>query len=164
MKQTNLKNIIISFERPKELETQGYEFLKNPPKSEGGGLLAQVVVVKEELSLHDLFETFMDISDNLSDTLGEEYAYLIASILSLSLNSASIKLFPDEYKEILDLVKETNQEYSLNQEKLNQLINEDSNTIKILDALIEEDFLRKKRNGEYVVRKKALTNIHFSFL
>jgi hypothetical protein len=33
-----------------------------------------------------------------------------------------------------------------------------------LDALIKEGFLRKKRNGDYVVRKKVLANIHFSFL
>ncbi len=164
MRQNNLEKILISFERPINSNITGYEFLKNPPQLEGGGLLDQIVMVKEELSLHDLVETFMEISDNLSDILGEEYSYLIASILSLSLNSLSIKLFPDEYKEILDLVKETDQEYSLNQEKLNQLINEDSNTIRILDALIEEGFLRKKRNGEYEVLETLLTNIHFSFL
>jgi hypothetical protein len=164
VKQIDLKKISLSFERPKDSIVQGYEFLKNPPKVEGGGLPDQVVMVKEEVSLHDLFETFMEISDNLSDILGEEYAYLIASILSLSWNSTSIKLFPDEYKEILDLVKETDNDYSLDQKNLNQLIDKDSNVIIILDALIKEGFLRKKRNGDYVVRKKFLTNIHFSFL
>jgi len=165
MKQTNLQNIIISFERPKESETQGYEFLKNPPKIEGGGLLDQVIMVKEEFSLYDLVETFVEISDNLSDILREEYSYLIASILSLSLNNPiSIKIFPDEYKNVLDLVKETENNYNLNQEKLKQLIEKDSNIITILDALTKEGFLRKKRNGEYVVRKKVLANIHVSFL
>lgn len=96
MKQIDLKKIVLSFDRPKNSVVQGYDFLKNPPKIEGGGLFDQVVTVKEEVSLHDLFETFMEISDNLSDILGEEYAYLIASILSLSWNSTSIKLFPDE--------------------------------------------------------------------
>lgn len=165
MKHTNLQNIIISFERPKESETQGYEFLKNPPRIEGGGLLAQVVMVKEKFSLYDLVENFVDISDNLSDILSEEYSYFIASILSLSLNNPiSIKIFPDEYKDVLDLLKETENNYDLNQEKLTKLIEKDSNIITILDALIQEGFLRKKRNGEYIVRKKPLTNIHVSFL
>jgi len=164
VKQIDLKKIVLSFDRPKNSVVQGYDFLKNPSNTEGGGFHDQVVMVKEEFSLHDVIETFMEISDNLSDVLGEEYSYLIASILSLSWNSASMKLFPDEYKEILDLVKETDNNYGLNQEKLKELIDRDSNVTSILDALINEEFLRKKRNGEYVVRKKILTNIHISFL
>lgn len=165
MKQISLQNIIISFERPKESKTKGYAFVKNPPKTEGGGLLDQVIMVKEEFSFSDLVEDFLEISDGLSDILGEEYSYLIATILSYSLNKPlSINVFPDEYKEILDLVKETKNNYNLNQEKLSQLIEKDSNIIRILDALIEEGFLGKKRSGDYVVRKKILSNIHVSFL
>lgn len=164
MKNNDLKKIIISFERPKKSTTKGYDFLKNPTNIKGGGLYDEIAIIKEELSLNDVIEDFIQVSETLSDIIGEEYSYLIASVFSLSWNLFSIKSFPDEYKEILDLIKEGDSGLSLNSDKINELIDDNKDIIKILDELIKQKFLRKKKSGEFVVRKKILSSIHVSFL
>jgi len=161
---SNLKNIVISFDRPKDSTDIGYKFLQNPPRIQGGGLSDQVVMVKEELSYADLVEDFIQSSELLSPIIGETASYVIGAIFSLAWNSTSIALFPDEYEEILDLIEETEDGNDLNLDKLNKLIKEDEEVMQILEALIKQKFLRRKKNGEYVVRKKVLTNTHISFL
>jgi len=164
MRNDDFKNIIISFNRPKDSKLTAYEFLKNPTQNELGGLRDQIVMVQEELSIVDIINDFIESSELLSGVLGETASYVAGAVFSLVSNSASIDIFPDEYKEILDLINKNAKDESLNITKINELIEHDSEVQKVLDALIEQKYLRKKNNGDYVVRKKILTNVHISFL
>jgi len=160
----NLKNIKITFERPKNLaNVNKYEFIKKPSIIEGGGLQAQIIMIKEEISLYELIEDFMDAQDISQDLLGDNnhYSYLVAGILSLSLNlPLSIKVFPDEYKDILNAIKDN---LKLNQNMIKDLSKNNENIDKILEALTNEGFLHKNKNNEYIIRKKVLFNIHVNY-
>jgi len=164
MQQDDLKSIKISFERAKDSKLTGYKFLKNPPQQDGGGLRDQVVMIEEELTMAELIEDFVESSTILSDMLGETASYIVGAVFSLVWNSASIDIFPDKYKEILDLIDQSAKEETLNMTKLNELIEQDHEVTKVLDALIEQKYLRKKNNGDYVVRKKIIANVYISFL
>jgi len=166
MKKSDLKNIVISFEKPKDITVSEYEFIVKPPRVKGGGLLDQVVTTKEELSYEDILEFLLESTESTlsSSTLSEALLSMTSSIFTLIWNSASFTLFPDEYKEILDYIKETEEGYSLNSDKVKELIKEDSNVLKIIDELIKKRLLRQDEDGEYIVRKKLLTNIHISFI
>ena len=166
MKKSDLKNIVISFEKPKTLELSGYEFLIKPPRTKGGGLLDQIVVTKETLSYEDILEFLLESVDSTlsSSTISDAILSMSSAVFTLVWNSASFSLFPDEYKDVLDFIKETEESYYLNSNKLKELIKKDSNAIKIINALIKHKLLRKDGDGNYVVRKKVISNINVSFL
>lgn len=165
MKKSNLKNIIISFEREKDSKLTGCEFLIRPPRMQGGGLPDQVITIKEELSYEDITEFLLESSEAIfsSSSISEAVFSMTSAIITLAWNATSIMLFPDEYKEVLDFVEETKEGYTLNSKKLKKLIEKDSNVIEVIDALIKKKLLLKE-DEEYVVRKKFLTNINISFL
>ena len=166
MKRSDLKNIVISFEKPKTLELSGYEFLIKPPRIKGGGLLDQIVTIKEALSYEDILEFLLESVDSTlsSSTISDAILSMSSAVFTLVWNSASFSLFPDEYKYVLDFIKETEEGYCLNSNRLKELIKKDSNAIKIIDALIKHKLLRKDGDGNYVVRKKVISNINVSFL
>lgn len=166
MKKSDLKNIVISFEKPKTLELSGYEFLIKPPRTKGGGLLDQIVVTKETLSYEDILEFLLESVDSTlsSSIISDAILSMSSAVFTLVWNSASFSLFPDEYKDVLDFIKETEESYYLNSNKLKELIKKDSNAIKIINALIKHKLLRKDGDENYVVRKKVISNINVSFL
>lgn len=164
MQSYDFNNVIISFERPKNSKLTKYEFLQNPPQSDGGGLRDQVVMIREELSWAEFIHDFTQASTMLTEIIGEKASFVVSAVVSWAWNIASVDIFPDKYKEILDLIEKRAKEEILNQAKLNVLLEENSEMKNILDALIEQKYLRKKSNGDYVVRKKILTNVHISFL
>ena len=165
MKKSDLRNIVVSFEMPKDLTITGYEFLKDSSQSQGGGLLDQVVMTYEKLSLEDIYDELVSFIEEGIPSEIEEITYsIIGAIVSIAWSSTSISLFPDNYKEIIDLIEETENGNILNIEKLNELIIKNKGIENILEELIKQNFLRKKKNGKYVVIKNVLTNTHISFL
>lgn len=166
MKKSDLKNIVISFEKPKDLEVSRYEFLIKPPRIKGGGLLDQIVTTQEDLSYEDMLEFLLDTTDVVLSfsTISEAILSMSSAIFTLIWNSASFSLFPDEYKDVLDFIENTEEGYSLNSNKLKELIKRDSNVPIIINALIKHKLLRKDEDGDYIVKKKVVSNIHVSFL
>lgn len=164
MKIDEFKNITVCFDKPINSEVSNYEFINNPPEIKGGALYDQVVIVREEISYLDLIDNFLEISEITSPVVGDTLSYLISSVFSLVWSSSSLDVFPDEYKNALDFVKNTDSGYSLDPEKIRNYAELDQDFLKVLDALVEHKYLRVKKNGEYVVRKKVLSNLHVSFL
>jgi len=166
MQVKDFRNIKISFERPRDYDAVGCEFLINPPRIQGGGLYDQVVTTKEELTFEDIVEFILDTGMSIftASSVGEALVSMFGAIVSLTFDATSIALFPDEYKEILDFIKETKEGYILDSKKVEELIEKDDATNIILEKLIEKKLLRKNNAGEYVVRKKVLSNVHISFI
>lgn len=165
MKKSDLKNIILSFEMPKESNLKEYEFLKEYSVEQGGGLSDQVVTTYKELSLEDIYEEVISlISEDIPSEIEEIVFSIVGAVISIAWSSTSISLFPDEYKEMIDLVDKTEEGNSLNLNQLNQLIEDNEEIVNILDELVKQEFLRKKKNGQYIVLKNILTNTHISFL
>lgn len=166
MNKNDLKNIVISFERPQYATSTGFEFLQNPPKTQGGGLYDQVVMVKEELTFEDIVEFLFETGASIftSSSIGEALVSMTSAVMTLAFNATSISLFPDEYKTILDFIEETKKGYALDSSKIKELIEKDKSTLLILDKLIEEKLLLKNKAGEYIVRKKELINVNISFI
>jgi len=166
MQVKDLKNIKIVFERPKSSEAKGCEFLINPPRIQGGGLYDQVVTTEEELTFEDFMEFIFETGETIftSSSIEEALVSMTSAVVSLAVNATSVSFFPDEYKEILDFIKETEEGYVLNSSKIEELVEKDSGTTIILEKLIEKKLLRKNSSGEYVVRKKILTNVQISII
>jgi len=162
MQTKDLKNIKIVFERQKGSAVKGCEFLINPPRIQGGGLYDQVVTTEEELTFEDMMEFIFEAGETIftSSSIEESLVSMTSAVVGLAFNATSMSLFPDEYKEILDFIKKTEEGYILDSSKVEELSQEDSATTVILEKLIEKKLLRKNSSGEYVVRKKILTNVH----
>jgi molecular chaperone GrpE len=165
MKKSDLTNIVISFERPITSELIGCEFLIKPPKIQGGGLPDQVVTTIETVSYEDIIEFLLESFEAISSasSISEAIYSMTSAIITLAWNATSIQLLPDEYKEILDFIKKTEEGYALNFKKIEELVQKDSNVIKVIEILVKKKLLLKE-DGEYIVRKKLLTNIHLSFV
>ena len=162
MQTKDLKKIKIVFERPKTSELKGCEFLLNPPRIQGGGLYDQVVTTDEELTFEDFIEFIFETGETIftSSSIEEALVSMTSAVIGLVFNATDIFLFPDEYKEILDFIKETEEGYVLDSTKIEELLKKDSATTIILEKLIEKNLLLKNDSGEYIVRKKILTNVH----
>jgi len=165
MKKSDLTNIVISFERPIDSKLTGCEFLIKPPRIEGGGLPDQVVTTMETVSYEDIIEFLLEsfeVISSASSTLEAIYS-MTSAIITLAWNITSIQLLPDEYKEILDFIEETEEGHVLNFKRIDELVQKDSNVMKIIDILVKKKLLLKE-DGKYIVRRKFLSNIQLSFV
>ena len=166
MKVEDLENIYIRFDIPEKSNVKGCEFLINPPRLEGGALYDQIVTTKEELTFSDIVEFIFEAGESIfsSSSMEEALVSMTTAVIALAFNTASISLFPDEYKTILDFIKETKKGHALDSSKLKELIQKDNTTALVLEKLMEKKLLRKNSKGEYIVRKKILTNSNISFI
>lgn len=164
MLRSDLEKIVITFDRPLDSDG-GYEYLKRPSNLPEGGFHAEVVVIKEEVRLKDLLDNFFSRIKSANQlVVNVEGAWVLAAgILSLSLDLFSIKKFPDEYRSILNLLKETPRGLVLDQDKLTDLTVQNPDLNYVLDHLIDEKFLIE-RGGVYIVKKKILMKKNISFL
>lgn len=158
----NYENIIISFSMPKDT-IDFYEFIKKPPSLNEGSLNNEVLLIQENISLNSLMHKFFASSGFTIPLIGTTEGLVVAAVLTIALDLVSLKSFPDEYGDILDLIEETPRGFALNIEKLNAIISDNENIVNILKALENEKFIKMKRNGSYMVRKKILirTNVNF---
>ena len=161
-KTTSFDNILISFGRPVnesehevDNEINNYEFIKQPGELPGGGLRAQITLSVNEISLGQLIKDFGGYTGLGSLLMCKEGALVIAAVLTVSLDLLSIKSFPDEYSELLALIKKTPRGSTLNWQKIDELLQQPQAT-ELLDALVEQQFLAKKSDGRYIVKKKML--------
>ena len=158
----NFKNIIISFSIPKDI-IDYYEFIKKPPSLNEGSLNNEVLLIQKNISLKSLMHKFFASSGFTTPLIGITGGLVVAAVLTIALDLVSLKSFPDEYGDVLDLIEETPRGFTLNIEKINSIISDDENIVNILKALENEKFIKIKRNGSYMVRKKILirTNVNF---
>jgi len=165
MKKSDLTNIVISFERPIDSKLTGCEFLIKPPRIEDGGLPDQVVTTMETVSYEDITEFLLESFEvlSLASSILEAIYSMTSAIIILAWNITSIQLLPDEYKEILDFIEETEEGHVLNSKRIDELVQKDYNVMKIIDILVKKKLLLKE-DGEYFVRRKILSNIHLSFV
>lgn len=157
----NFDKVIISFSRPED-ENKGYEFIKNPNNMLDGGLNKEITIVIEETSLEDLIKRFTSVA-KLTSMIGLEAELLIAAVITAALDLISIKSFPDEYKPLLELLKVTPRGTKLNEEKINNLLHENPELSSVIDGLIEEGFLTRKRSGNLIAKKRILMKAHVDF-
>lgn len=163
MSTNNFDEIIISFARPADA-VAGYQFLKKPDDLIGGGLNEQVVIIIEKVSLADLVRDFFGASGFTAQFTGVTSGLLVAAVIAVALDLISIKSFPEEYSSLLGLVEMTPRGSALNWEEVNKLFNNSPELSESLNALVKENFLIKKRDGNYIVIKKILMRLQVDFV
>jgi len=163
MTKSDLKSIVLSFERPKDSQLIGCEFLINEFEVQNNQISYQVEII-EKVTYKDVMEfllkSFKSIS--FSTTVSEQIYSMLSAVITLSWSHTSIASLNDRHKEVLDFIKKTEEKYYLNSKKIEELMKEDSNVSHIIKILSDSKLLLIKE-GEYSVREKFLRNCHLHF-
>ena len=163
MEATNFENVIISFARP-AIADAGYKYLTNPVSLSGGSLNQQVALIIENVSLADLIRDFCGVSGLTMSIIGTSGGLLIAAAITAALDLVSIKSFPNEYGQLLKLLKVTPHGTTLNWLEIKNLIDNSPQNSEIFEALVKEKFISKKRDGSYIVLKRILIQGQVDFI
>jgi hypothetical protein len=141
-----------------------YEFIKNNSETIGGGLRSQIVMVQRKISLGNLMRDFCGLYGFTFSALSTESALVIAAVIAVSLNIASLKVFSDSCHPIIQMLKSTPRGTTIDNQSVGKLLAEHPEIEDVLEALTDEKFLAKKSNGEYVVKHKILMHLNCEFI
>lgn len=156
-------DVLISFGRP-STDISDYEYIKHFTGPMRGGLYSQLVVSMTTLSLGNLIRDFCGISGFTLALLSTEAALVIAAALTASLDLLAFTVFPDSYRPILELLKSTPRGHILDNKVVKFLLANQPEIEKVLNALVNEQFLQQKGDGEYIVRRRVLMHQKCDFI
>lgn len=162
MEKNHFDNFMVSFGRP-DSEISDYQYIKEHTGLMGGGLKEEVVLSAKTVPLSNLMRDFCGVAGFSWDLLGSGAALLIGAVITISLDVVNINKFPDSYQPMIKLLKDTPRGAALDSKAVEALLKEQPDLAKVLDALVNENFLIRKTDNSYAVRRKILMHKNYNF-